>query len=639
MSSNNSMLPAGRWRSPIDATAVAGALRFEDLAWSREGDLIWLEHRGARGVLLATTGEGGAPLELTEPQHSVRGRVGYGGGALATGQNFVIFAERRGRLLRQTIRSGLAQAITPSYGFAARPALSPDDALTLFVHHEGSDDCLAIVDANGQQWPQRLVTGSDFYLDPCWSADGRHIAWIEWDHPRMPWDGSRLVLAELQRDSRQVHIRRRVDVAGSETIAVSQPRFAPDGRSLAYLSDQRGATNLFSYDIASDRSECLFETEAELGPPAWVQGARSYDFDRRSAGIYVVENRAGFDRLVRISLSDGARETAVGLEDYTDLRQIAPAPDGSAVALIASGARVSPRVVLWGSGGAGVQIVRRSTGERVAPEALAAAEPVCWSASDGTAVHGLLYRPHRANIASSEDSPPAPSGGSPAIVAVHGGPTAQAKASYNPRAQYFATRGYAYLEVNYRGSSGYGRDYQRALDGQWGVLDVEDALGARAFLETSGLADPRRIAIMGGSAGGYTVLKALVDHPGQFAAGVSLYGVSNLFTLAADTHKFEAHYLDTLVGPLPAAGDLYRERSPIFHADRIRDPLAVFQGSADRVVPPDQAEQIVASLRSRGVPHEYHLYEGEEHGFRRPETVQRFYRDLERFLAQHLIYR
>jgi dipeptidyl aminopeptidase/acylaminoacyl peptidase len=224
------------------------------------------------------------------------------------------------------------------------------------------------------------------------------------------------------------------------------------------------------------------------------------------------------------------------------------------------------------------------------------------------------------------------------VINVHGGPTAQTDAGFSPRIQFLATRGYAVLDLNYRGSSGYGRLYREALRRSWGVLDVEDAVSGARHLVDQGRADPSRLVIMGGSAGGYTVLRALTVQPGFFRAGLCLYGISNLFTLAADTHKFESRYLDSLIGPLPEASDAYRERSPLFAADRLRDPIAIFQGTADRVVPPRQAEAIVASLRRRGVPHEYHLYEGEGHGWRRPETTAAFYRAVETFLKQHVVF-
>jgi dipeptidyl aminopeptidase/acylaminoacyl peptidase len=281
--------------------------------------------------------------------------------------------------------------------------------------------------------------------------------------------------------------------------------------------------------------------------------------------------------------------------------------------------------------GQSTRVLRRSAGELVPAKQLSAAHPVSWPTAGGAVAHGLLYLP--AGYTPGQEGPRPP-----AIVRIHGGPTGQETSAYDGNIQFFVTRGYAVLDVNYRGSTGYGRAYMLALRESWGICDVEDALSAARYLGESGAADPSRLVIYGGSAGGYTVLESLCRAPGTFRAGICLYGVSSLFGLAADTHKFEAHYLDLIVGPLPEEAARYRERSPIFHADQIRDPVAVFQGAEDTVVPPAQSEEIVAALRRGGVPHIYQLYPGEGHGWRRPETIEAFYTAVDAFLRQHVIF-
>ena len=256
--------------------------------------------------------------------------------------------------------------------------------------------------------------------------------------------------------------------------------------------------------------------------------------------------------------------------------------------------------------------------------------PVSWTAGAGATVHGLYYPPASDRYTGT--------GLPPAIVRVHGGPTGATSAGYNAAAQFFTSRGFAVLEVNHRGSTGYGRDYLRALRETWGVVDIEDTAAGARFLADEGLADGGRLVVMGGSAGGYTVLQTLVTHPGLFKAALCLYGISNLFTLAADTHKFEARYLDSLIGPLPETRDRYRDRSPIYHADAISDPIAIFQGAIDPVVPPAQSELIVAALRRRGIPHEYHVYDGEGHGWRKRETIATFWATVERFLQEYVLF-
>ena len=323
----------------------------------------------------------------------------------------------------------------------------------------------------------------------------------------------------------------------------------------------------------------------------------------------------GVTQLTRVSL-EGEQEVVPGLEDYTTLAQLACSPQGQ-VALIASSGTIPPRVICWDPATQTSRVARYSSPEREPATALSRPEAVSWRGEDGELVHGIFYPPASARYRGE--------GAAPAIVIIHGGPTTHRPMGWDSRDQLFATRGYAVLEVNYRGSTGYGRAYREALRGQWGVLDVADAVSAAKFLASRDDVDGDRVAILGGSAGGYTVLRALTAHPGVFAAGVSLYGIADLFALAASTHKFESHYNDSLLGPLPGAREIYAARSPIRHVDQLSDPLAVFQGADDEVVPPEQAELIVAALRERGIPHIYHLYEGEGHGWRKPETIRHFY--------------
>jgi dipeptidyl aminopeptidase/acylaminoacyl peptidase len=275
-------------------------------------------------------------------------------------------------------------------------------------------------------------------------------------------------------------------------------------------------------------------------------------------------------------------------------------------------------------------IHQRSTAESIPPADLPSPYEIEWQSSDGETVYGIYSPP----VSSRFEGIGLP----PAIVLIHGGPTSAVNIGYNLEAAFFTSRGYGYLEVNYRGSTGYGRAYRNALRGNWGRLDVIDAADGAKALVAQGLADEHRLVIKGGSAGGYTVLNALIQYPGLFKAGLCSYGVSNLFTLAMDTHKFEARYTDSLVGPLPEAAQKYRDWSPVFHAEKIQDPVAIFQGEEDVVVPPSQSEEIVKALKANGVPYEYHLYPGEGHGFRKSETRKAYYEAVERFLLQYVIY-
>jgi dipeptidyl aminopeptidase/acylaminoacyl peptidase len=315
---------------------------------------------------------------------------------------------------------------------------------------------------------------------------------------------------------------------------------------------------------------------------------------------------------------------------YGDIVQIAACPEGDRVVVVASGATVPPRIIEHDFARRTTRIVARASAESMAEAALARCEAISWLSSDGDLAHGLYYAPAGDKFTSD--------GKLPLIVLIHGGPTSQYRAGWNPQAQFFATRGYAVLLVNYRGSTGYGRDYMLKLRGNWGVCDMEDAAAAVRQLADAGRIDPDRTVIMGGSAGGFTVLQAMTQMPDVFTAGICLYGVVNQFHLAAETHKFEAHYLDSLLGPLPQASRIYRERSPLYHADRIKRPLAIFQGDIDRVVPRQQSDLIVEALKRNGTPHLYHVYEGEGHGWRKTETIEHFYRTVESFLRQYVLF-
>ncbi len=626
--------PYGRWDSQLTGDAMAAAMGFEEVLWRHDGGaLLWLESRAGVNTLVEQRVDDAGMLveghrDLTEGAN-LRGRVGYGGGAVALGRDEAYYSDESGGLFALPLAHGPARRLIPRHGETAAPTPSPDGRWLLYVHRADDVDSLALVDTRGERWPQRLVSGADFYMQPCWHPDGERVAWIEWDHPNMPWDGTRLVMATLRFAEQTCVGKETLRVAGDEQTAIFQPTFSPDGRTLAYTSDATGRGELYLYDLEGGATRKLSEFPGELDQPAWAQGQRSFCFSSDGARIVAIENREARSLLWSIAVRDGHAERVPGLEAYTALGKPSPRPGrGGGIALIGASSTLTPRVLSIGGSGP-ARVVRRATAERIPEDALAEPEAVSFRADDGEEAHGLLYRPH--SLAFESEGLP------PALVSIHGGPTGQATRTFNLRAQYFATRGVAVLEVNHRGSSGYGRAYREALAGRWGVLDVADAVAGRRWLEAEGIADPARVAIIGGSAGGYTVLRTLTEHPGLFAAGLSLYGIGNLLTFAARTHKFESRYLDRLIGPLPQAAARYRERSPLFSADTIEDPVAIFQGSEDRVVPRDQAEAIVASLRQRGVPYAYHLYEGEGHGWRKPETVRRFWADVDAFIGAHLL--
>jgi dipeptidyl aminopeptidase/acylaminoacyl peptidase len=416
-------------------------------------------------------------------------------------------------------------------------------------------------------------------------------------------------------------------IAGGPGISVLQPEWSPDGGSLAYVSDRTGWWQIYLYHLDSGEHTQLTHAEAEHGLPAWLQEMRTYAFGRDGRRIYFIRNQKGFATLHQVD-TFSLEERQIKLdEDYAWLEGISLSPSSGQMAAVASGPRIPPRLITIEPTGA-AHVVRRSLDRELPRNIFSNPAPVSWKSNSRAEIHGLFYPPHH-----PEHTGP---GKPPLLVIVHSGPTRQKWAEFQPRTQYFTSRGYAVLEVNYRGSTGFGRAYREALYGEWGEVDVIDCVSGARFVIDQGWADPDRLAILGSSAGGLTVLQALIAHPGFFRAGISLYGVVNHLTLREVTPKFEQYYSDQLIGPYPEKAELYRERSPVFSADQIRDPVAVFQGGRDPVVPQDQAEAIVKALRENNVPHLYVLYPEEGHGFNKSANVSDFFRRTEDFLAEHL---
>jgi len=619
----------GTWKSPIDGASIASGVSLRDVQWDNASDtLVWWESRGPQGVLLAQQGADAA-RELTDRRHNVAGRVGYGGGAFTVAGGKVFFVANA-RLFSIDLRGGDPVSLTPAFGSAAAPAISPDGDWLVFVHSYEGVDGLTLVDTAGKTFPQKLAYGSDFVMQPTWHPRGNIIAAITWNHPQMPWNGSELRLLRLGRDARDIpYLQANEHIAGDKETAIFQPQFSPDGRSLAYISDASGWGQLTLYDLETQSQRQLTSAEAEHGKPAWVQGMRSFAWTADSRALIARRNQRGSSSLLRVDIASGDCEALPGWERYTHLEQPAVSVHNGAVACIASSTVIPPRIVSANHAGK-ARIHRRRGPENLPPASLSSARDITWQGDDGDIVHGLFYPP-----APSAESPP---GLPPLIVDVHGGPTSQRSAAFSSEVQFFTTRGYAVLQVNHRGSTGYGKAYMDMHRGNWGVYDVADCLAGLRHIAQQELADTKKAVIMGGSAGGFTVLQSLARHPGVYCAGICSYGVSNQFSLLMDTHKFEARYSYWLLGELPSAAETYRERSPLLYADCIVDPVILFQGTEDKVVPQDQSDSIAASLRRRGIPHEYHIFEGEGHGWRKPETIEIFYQKMERFLLQHVIY-
>lgn len=624
MSTQKQRKPFGLWSSPINPAVLSQSTRHNDLAWDSDGEtLVWVESRSDRSELVTQTGNE-ARRDLTQPL-VVRGGVGYGGGLLDVANGQIFFSEKSGQLYTRSLGIGSARPITPPFGAAASPSVSPDGKYVAYVFSDGATDVLGLVDTAGQDWPRKLSQGADFYMQPSWHPSGKMIAWVEWDHPNMPWDGSRIKLARLSENPPRV-IEEKV-IAGDAATPTGQPIFSPDGRWLCFIESKGEWEQLVLLELESGEHKVLLEADGfHLMGPAWVQGIRWIAWAPTSAAVLSIRSASGLSSLWQVGL-DG-RTVQIDTTPYTDLSQLTVSAVSGKAALLASSPTIPNRLIVWD--GTSLKTIARSESESIPVEFLSLPEPITWKTPLGNPVYGLYYPPANPNFYAG--------GAPPAIVNIHGGPTGDVGCQYNSGAAYFTSRGYAYLEVNYRGSSGYGRSYRDALKQHWGDYDVEDAVSGGQALAEHGLADGKRLIIKGGSAGGFTVLNSLVRYPGKFKAAICLYGVSNLFTLDLDTHKFEAHYTSSLVGELPDASGKYRAWSPVFHGDRIRDPLYIFQGSEDKVVPPSQSDEIVACLQKSGVAYQYKIYPGEGHGFRKSENIADYLKETERFLMQHVLF-
>jgi dipeptidyl aminopeptidase/acylaminoacyl peptidase len=651
-------VPYGAWPSPLSpAAAASGAPRFTGLALGRSPNdevAVWFaELCGGRNVV---SRQDRAGVRRVSQVISARSRVNeYGGGAFWVGGDVLFWVEDEDQRIRSLdpetseVRvltpsppspRGWCYAggvVVPSYSFTGdrwmvceRQVLC-DDAGDLLA--EPRNDLVAISAAGGSGGeppdPVVLVEGADFLAAPAVSADGSLLAWLRWDHPDMPWDAAELWVAELAvSDVPEVRGARRVaggradgDAAAlRRPVAVCLPTWSPDGR-LHFCDDRadrwllRGATSAgLPGDAGAESAPAVWDGGGEVGEPRWIAGSSRYGFlpDGR---IVLAETVDGLDRIVVREVDGAAEPPPVASSYVADLRA-----DGSVVAAVLGRPDRLTSVVRFDASLEGPWQVRELTdvATPLADASISSPEPRSIPTPDGEVVHALFFPPRLDGVVGPAGERP------PLVVRIHGGPTAHAIAELTTSVQFWTTRGFAVVEVNYRGSSGFGRRYRDRLVGGWGVQEVQDCITVAAHLAVEGLVDGRRCVIRGGSAGGFTALEAVcaAERDGfRFAAATSLYGVTDLEALAADTHKFESRYLDALVGPLPEASARYRDRSPLHHADRIAAPVLLLQGLEDRVVPPAQAEVLVAAMRRRGVDHEYRTYAGEGHGFRRPETV------------------
>ncbi|HZD73150.1 MAG TPA: S9 family peptidase [Actinomycetota bacterium] len=614
--------PYGSWQSPISAELVAGGGVGLDQLTVDGDDLYWLEGRpleGGRQVLCRRTGDG-PPQDLLPPPFNARTRVHeYGGGAYQVHDGTVLVANFSDQRLYRLDPGGERCPITPEPPTPAAlryadATLDPSGTWLVCVresHHGGAvTNELVVLPAGGSAAPRVLATGRDFYASPRLDPDGRRLVWLEWDHPRMPWDGTECKLAGFDPSAGRLAGEPTL-VAGGPEESVAHPSWSPDG-VLHLISDSSGWWNL--YRAAGGRLEALAPMDAEFAMAQWTLNQSTYAFlpDGTIACVY---GRGPVWRLGLLRPGAGAvAPLDLPFTSYYPPRLRITA--GGRIATFAGSAAQSAALITVDPASGEYQVVRRSHDPHLDPADLSVPRPIEFPTELGQTAHALYYAPTNPRFQAPQGELP------PLLVTSHGGPTAQVVDQLNLSVQFFTSRGFAVVDVDYGGSTGYGRAYRQRLRGRWGIVDTQDCINAARHLADRGLADPKRLAIRGGSAGGYTTLCALTFHD-VFAAGASYFGVADAETLARDTHKFESRYLDGLIGPYPQAAGLYRQRSPIHHTELLSCPVILLQGLQDAVVPPVQAEQMADALNAKGIPYAYLAFEGEQHGFRQASSVRR----------------
>jgi len=611
--------PYGSWKSPITSDLIVkesiglGQVKMDG------NDIYWIEMRpseGGRQVIVrrATAGQN---IDVSPREFNARTRVHeYGGGDYVAHDATVYFSNFADQqIYKQSAESAPRIVSKDSLDSSVRYADAVmderrDRIICIREDHrrEGREAVneLVAIPNDGNIEARVLVSGRDFYSSPRISPDGSRLAWLAWNHPNMPWDGCELWIGKFDYGGAIVDQRL---IAGGPRESIFQPEWSPDG-GLHFVSDRTGWWNIYRADEHGS-VENICEMEAEFGVPQWIFGLSTYAFESAEKIVCTFAERGVW----RLGLIDARTRTLERIDvAYTDIGYLCAAQGR---AMFRAGSPSEPfAIVEMDLANRKTKVLQRANKIQIDPGYISEPQPIEFPTEHGLTAHGFFYRPKNSDFYGPANEKP------PLLVKSHGGPTSAAVASLQLGIQYWTSRGIAVLDVNYGGSTGYGRDYRERLNTAWGIVDVDDCVNGAKFLAACGEVDGNRLMIDGGSAGGYTTLCALTFRD-DFKAGASHYGVSDLEALELDTHKFESRYSDTLIGPYPERRDLYTERSPINFTDRLSCPVIFFQGLEDKVVPPNQAEMMVEALRKKGLPVAYVAFEGEQHGFRRAENIKR----------------
>jgi dipeptidyl aminopeptidase/acylaminoacyl peptidase len=608
--------PYGSWKSPTTAELIArGAVRLMQVVLDGK-DIYWLESRPAEGgryVIVKRTPDGQISDVTPSPFYARTTVHEYGGGDFAVSHGIVYFSNFKDQRLYAQEPGAPPKPITPAKEFRYADGVIDAFRNCLICVREdhtvpGREAVNTLISLNldsDHNGGKVLVSGNDFYSSPRLSPDGSKLAWLTWNHPNMPWDGTELWVSEM--DSKG-EVTSPLRVAGGPTESIFQPEWSPGG-ILYFVSDRTGWWNLYRW--RNGQIEALTEMEAEFGQPQWGFGMATYAFVSERQVICAYTQRG----IWHLALLDTTTKKLEKIETpYTEISYVRAGP--GYVVFRAGSPTEMLSIVRLDLKTKRFEVLRRSSELSFDEGYLSVAQPIEFPTEGGRTARAFFYAPKNKDFQAPPGEKP------PLLVFSHGGPTSATTATLKLEIQYWTSRGFAVVDVNYGGSTGYGRAYRERLKGQWGVVDVDDCINAAKYLAQQGLVDGERLAIRGGSAGGYTTLCALTFRK-TFKAGASYFGVSDLEALDKETHKFESRYNKSLIGPYPERHDLYTARSPLHFAHQISCPVIFFQGLEDRVVPPNQSELMVEALRTKGIPVAYVPFEGEQHGFRRAENIRR----------------
>jgi len=620
--------PYGSWKSPITSNLITRqSIKLSEVRLDGN-DIYWLEDRPQENGRCVIVRAPNSPINSAP--YSARTEVHtYGGGAWIVDDGNLYFSNLPdGRLYRQDRNIAQPQPITPAPPSPERNWRYADGVIDRSrnrwvgvredhtdPNRDYPDNAIVAVPLSGPVSSAGIVlaSGHDFYSSPRLSLDCKQLAWLAWDHPNMPWTASTLYMVALDDDGTPTG--KPAEIAGGDQVSLFQPEWSPDGLALFYVSDEGGWWNIYRYDLDTRAARCITPMQAEFARAQWNFGMSMYAFagSDRMVAAYV---RNGLTSLARLDLGSGQ---FIKLDlPFTEISSVRADAQDRAV-FCAGAPDTPPSIVQLDLGTGALHLLKQATDVGNNTELkrfFTTVKPISFPTKGRKKAYGLFYPPANPDFVAPKNELP------PLVVKCHGGPTSASSTMLDLRIQYWTSRGIAVVDVNYSGSTGHGRAYRNGLRRAWGIVDVDDCINAAKFLARRRSVDRKRSVIAGGSAGGYTTLAALTFR-NYFAGGASYYGISDISALAKDTHKFEAHYLDWLIGPYPQARKAYRARSPIFHVQHLSSPVIFFQGDKDPVVPPDQAEKMVRALRHRKIPAGYLLFAGEGHGFKKAENIER----------------